>query len=185
MSRGSGLGFDLDLFGPVVEQADADVIEAEVLLDLAGDLAQHVNRIVAGNGGARNVVEEGELPRTALLFGEQARIFHRDRNLSGGGHQHVEIALLENEFAVGIHRDHDSGGLVAHENGSSNQAFGRTLRNVADSQTLARALQIRANQQRFAGADHVFGEGIAQFARALGQHAIVSHFKFEADLVAS
>ena len=108
VSGRSGFGFDFDFFGAVVEQADADVIEAEVLLNLAGDLAQHVHRIIAGDGGAGNVVEKGELPRTALLFGEQARILHRDRDLSGGRHQHVEVALLENEFAVGMHRDHDS-----------------------------------------------------------------------------
>jgi len=31
----------------VVEQADADVVEAEVLLNLSRDLAQHVDRIFA------------------------------------------------------------------------------------------------------------------------------------------
>jgi hypothetical protein len=49
VSGSSGLGLDLNLFGSVVEQTDADVIETEVLLNLPGDLAQHVNRIIAGN----------------------------------------------------------------------------------------------------------------------------------------
>ena len=35
MRRRAGFGFDLDLFGAVVEQADADVIEAEIFLNLA------------------------------------------------------------------------------------------------------------------------------------------------------
>ncbi len=62
MSRNPGLGLDLNLFGSVVEQADPDVIKAEVLLNLTGNLTQHVNRIVAGNRSARNIIQEGELP---------------------------------------------------------------------------------------------------------------------------
>ena len=180
----AGFRLDLDFLGPVVEQADADVVEAEILLDLAHDLAQHLHRIVAGNRGPRNVVEECELPRAPLLFREQARIFDGHRNLSGGGHQHFQIALLEDEFPVGIHRDHDSGGPVAQENRRGDQTLRRTLRNMRNAQPRARRFQIGADQQRLAGADHVFSERVAQFARALGQHAVVAHFEFEADLVA-
>ena len=60
--RGSGFRFDFDLLRTVIEQADADVIEAEVFLDLADNLAQHVDRIVAGNRRARDVIEERQLP---------------------------------------------------------------------------------------------------------------------------
>src|SRR5579863_1248704 len=74
----SGLSLDFYFFCAVVEQPDADVVEAEVLLNFSGDLAQHMHRIVARNGGAGNVVEEGELPGTALLLRKQARILHRD-----------------------------------------------------------------------------------------------------------
>ena len=35
----SGFGFDLNFFGRVIEHADADVVEIEVLLDLVDDLA--------------------------------------------------------------------------------------------------------------------------------------------------
>ena len=49
----------------------------------------------------RNIVEEGELAGTPLLFGKQAGIFDRDRNLPGSGTHDFEIALLEDIFAVG------------------------------------------------------------------------------------
>ena len=140
VSGSSGFSLDFNFFGAVVEQSDADVVEAEILLDLTHDLAQHMNGIIAGDGRARNVVEECELAGTALLFGKQAGIFDRDGDLSGSGDEHVQIALLENEFAVGIHRDHDSGRLVPHENRGSNQAFGGALRNMADAQSLPRVL---------------------------------------------
>ncbi len=68
--------------------------------------------------------------------------------------------------------------------GAAIRHFGGTLRNVRDAQILARVFQIGADEQRFAVADHVLGEGIPQFAGALGQHAIVSDLEFEADLLA-
>ena len=88
--RRTSFSLDLDFFGAVVEQADTDVIETEVLLNLADDLAQHMHRIVAGDGGAGNVIQEGQLAGTALLVGEQPRIFHGDRYLPGGRHQHIQ-----------------------------------------------------------------------------------------------
>ena len=184
MSRRARLRLDLDFFGSVVEQADADVVETEILLNLADDLAQHVDGVVAGDCSARNVVEEGQLPRTPLLLGKQARIFHGDRDLSGGGYQHVEIALFEDEFPVGMHRDHDSRRLVAQENRRSDQALGGTVRNMADAEILPRFLQIGADEQRLAVADHILGERVPQFTSALGKHAIVSDLEFEANLFA-
>ena len=44
VSGGSGFCFDFDFFGAVIEQADTDVIEAEILLDFSDDLAQHDGR---------------------------------------------------------------------------------------------------------------------------------------------
>src|SRR4051794_27817023 len=99
---------DLDFFHSVVQQPDSDVIEAEVLLNLTRDLAKHMDRVITGDGGARDIVEKSQLPRAALLFGEKPGIFNRDRNLSSSGDENVQIALLENEFAFRIHRDHDS-----------------------------------------------------------------------------
>src|ERR1700722_7424487 len=40
-------GFYLDFLGAVVEQSNADMIEAEVLLNLPHDLAEHLHWIVA------------------------------------------------------------------------------------------------------------------------------------------
>src|SRR5208283_1011481 len=34
MRRGAGLSLDLDFLGPIVEQADADVIESKILMNL-------------------------------------------------------------------------------------------------------------------------------------------------------
>ena len=47
-----------------------------------------------------------------------------------------------------------------------------------------RFLQAGAYQQRLPGADHIFGEGILQFAASLGQDTIILHFQLEADFVA-
>ena len=82
VSGSAGFSLDFDFFGAVVEQPDADVVEAEILLDLTHDLAQHMNRIVTRDGRTGNVVEECKLAGTPLLFGKQARIFDRDRHLS-------------------------------------------------------------------------------------------------------
>ena len=130
MRRHSRFRFDFDFLGAVVEQADADVIEAEILLNFSHDLAQHVHRIVAGDGGARNVIQEGKLARAPLLIGKQPRILYRDRDLSRRRSQHIQVALFENEFPVGIHRDHHARRLVAQENRRRNQALRRPLRNV-------------------------------------------------------
>ena len=70
VGRRSSFGLDLDFFGAVVEQADADVIETEILLNLCDDLGQHVHRIVAGDGGAGDVIQEGQLAGAALLVGK-------------------------------------------------------------------------------------------------------------------
>ena len=53
----SSLSFDFHFFGSVIEQPDANMVETEVLLNLIRDLAQHVARIVARDGGARETYE--------------------------------------------------------------------------------------------------------------------------------
>ena len=45
----AGLGLDLNLLGVVVDDADADVVEVEVALDLANDFRQHLFGVLAGN----------------------------------------------------------------------------------------------------------------------------------------
>ena len=50
------------------------------------------------------------------------------------------------------------------------------------SQAFARCLEIRADQQRFARADHVLSKCIADLSCALRQNAVIAHLDFEADL---
>ncbi len=128
---------------------------------------EHVYRIVAGNRSSRNVVQKCQLPGAPLFFSKQARILHCNRNLSRCRNQDIKIPLFEDELPVGIHRDHDSAGSVLHQDRCGDQALGGTLRDMRDSQTLARRLQVGADEQRFAGADYVLGESIANLSRAL------------------
>ena len=93
----------------VVENADADVIEAEILLDVADDVRQHLLGVFAGNRSLRNIVQESKLAGAPLLFGKQAGILHCDRNLSRGGLHHFQVALFEDVLALRVHRRHHSG----------------------------------------------------------------------------
>jgi len=167
----------------VLVEPDADVVEAEVLLDLARDLSQHVDGILAGNRRARHVVKKRQLPGTPLLFGEQPGIFHSHRNLAGCRHEHVKIALLENVFSFPVHRDHHARRLVPEKDGHCDQASRRMLRNVRDPETRAHPLQIGADDQRLPAVNHIFGERVFQFARPLGAHAVAFHFQFKVDAV--
>ena len=180
----AGFGFDLDFFGAVVEQADADMIEAEVLLDLADDLAQHVHRIIARNCRARNVVEEGKMPRAALLFGEQARILHRDRDLSGSRYQHIQIALLEHEFPVRMHRHHDSGRSCCR--GKSARRSGIWLA-AAERELMPSSCASSSRSDRMSRGSPVritYSVNALRSSRAaLGQHANVANFELEANFV--
>ena len=112
MGSRASLGPDFDFLGDVVENADADVVELESFLDLGHDVGQHLLGIFARDGRFRNAVEEAELPGTAQFLGEQARVFHRDRELAGSGLHDFEIALLENIFLLGVHGHDGTGGLV-------------------------------------------------------------------------
>ena len=183
VSGRSRFGLHFDFFGAVVEQADANVIETEILLNLSDDLAQHVHRIVARYGSARDVVQECELPGAALLIGKQSSILHGDRYLPRRRCQYVEIALLKNKFAVGIHRDHNPGGFIAHENRHRDQALRRAPRKMADAKIRSGCLQFGADQQGFAGSNHVLAKSISKFTSALGQNAIIPDFKFKVEFV--
>src|ERR1700686_2630054 len=79
VGRCSSFGLDLDFFGSLVEKADADVIKAEVLLNLCNNLTQHVHRIVAGNCGAGDVIEKSKLAGAALVLSKQTGVLHGDR----------------------------------------------------------------------------------------------------------
>ena len=112
MARRSRLGLDLNFFRAMIQQPDPDVVKGEVFLNFARDLPQHMYRVVTRNGHPGNIVEKCQLARAALLVREQPRIFHRHRYLSRRRDQHVQIALFEDVFFIGIHGDHDSRGPV-------------------------------------------------------------------------
>ena len=112
----SCLGFDLDIFGGVIHDADADVVVAEVLLDLAHDVGHHLFGVLARDRHFRNTVEKGEMPRAALLLGKQARILDRDSELTGCGLHDLEISSLELRFPLRAHRRHHSCRFATQEN---------------------------------------------------------------------
>ena len=146
LGRGSGLRLDLDVLGHIIENADADVIEAEVFLDFADNLGQHLLGIFAGDRGLGNVVQKGELPGATLLFRKEAGIFHRHRNLAGGGLHDIQVALLEQELSLRVESGHHAGGLSTQQNGSAAETFGRFPGNKTQSQAVAHLLQVRADQ---------------------------------------
>src|SRR5207237_10401152 len=70
---------DLYLFCEVIKNSDSDVIEAKIFLDMADDLGKHLFRIFARDGGFGDAVEKSKLAGAALFFGEEPRVFHRNR----------------------------------------------------------------------------------------------------------
>ena len=122
-------------FGSVIEKADADVVEAEILLNLSDDLSQHVDRVIAGNGGARNVVEECELAGAPLFLRRRdGHSRRRQRSLTGGsGNQNVQVTLFVHEFAFRVHGNHDACGFITQEDGCCAKAFGRIFRSISDA----------------------------------------------------
>src|SRR5581483_8052056 len=72
--RGSRFGANLDVFGYIVENSNANMVIAKILLDLRHDVGEHLGCIFAGNRGLRNIVEEPKLPGPALLFGKQSSV---------------------------------------------------------------------------------------------------------------
>src|SRR6184192_4295054 len=79
LCRNARLRPDLDLFCEVIKNSDSDVIEAKIFLDMADDLGKHLLGILARDGCLRDAVEKRKLAGAALFFGEEPRIFHRDR----------------------------------------------------------------------------------------------------------
>src|SRR5580698_5398280 len=72
----AGFGLDFDVFANVIENADTDVIEAEGFLDVTDNLQQHLFGVSTGDGSLGNIIEKCELAGTALLLGEEPRVFH-------------------------------------------------------------------------------------------------------------
>ena len=170
MCCGASLGPNLDLLGGVVENADTDVVELEILLNIAHDFSQHLLRIFAGDGGFRNIVQKGELPGPALFLRKQARVFDCNRNLSGGSLQHFQIALFEHILMTGTHRRNDACRSAIHQDGSSAERL--------------RRIKVRANEQRLPGAQNVFGKSVIGFALSAWKWTVLLDFEMKRDRIA-
>src|SRR4029077_19312460 len=121
----AGFGANLDLFGDVVENANADVVKVEVLLDFGNDVGQHLLGVFAGDGGLGDGVEEAQLLRAPLFFGEQAGVFDGHGELTCSRLHDIQVALLEHKLALGVQRHHNPGRFSAQQDGSSAETLGR------------------------------------------------------------
>ena len=180
--RCTGFRLNFDLLRTVIEQADADMIEAEILLDFSHDLAQHVNRVVARDCGAGNIVEKRQLPRAPLFFREGAHSPPQPIP-AGSGHQHVQVALLKTN-SRSVLMATITPPACPQQDGRGAKTLGGMLGAESNTQAGPRLLQVGAYQQWLSGPNHVFGEGVLQFASSLGQDTIILHFQLEADFVA-
>ncbi len=115
-NAGAGFRFDLDVFCGVIENADADMVEAERFLNFDHNFVEHLLGIFARNGGLRNIVEKRKMMGTSLLLGKETCIFDGDGNLSGGGLHDLEIPRFEEIFAIVAHRRHNTSGLIGQQN---------------------------------------------------------------------
>ena len=73
--RDAGFRLDFDVLANVVKNANADVVEAEVLLDMAHDLEQHLFRVFTRDRSLRDAVEKRELAGAALLLAQTTAHF--------------------------------------------------------------------------------------------------------------
>src|SRR5581483_4301477 len=131
-----------------------------------------------------NVIEESELSRAPLFLGEEPGILHGNRNLARRGLHDFQIALLEDEFAIGAHGHHDAGRFACQEDRSTTETLCRLPRHERDTQLFPGPLQVGANQERLACAEHVLRQAISGFAGTLRQHLSALQFQLEADFVA-
>ena len=138
----SRLGFDLDILGGIVHDADADVIVVEVLLDLAHDVGHHLFGVFAGDGHLRDVVEKRKMPGAALLLGKQARILDRHSQLTGDGLHDLKIPGHELRFPLRTQRGHHSHRFAAEKNRDGAERPGRLRRHEIDSELCPRLFQV-------------------------------------------
>src|ERR1700733_15075772 len=57
------------------------------------------------------------------------------------------------------------------------------LRLIGNAQPRPRCLQVRTDEQRLPGANHIFGEGVVEFSRALRKHSTIFYFQLETYLI--
>ena len=130
----SRLRFDLDILGGVVHDADADVIVAEILLDLAHDVSHHLFGVFARYRHFRNAVKKREMPGAALLLGKQARILDCYPQLTGCRLHDLKVPVQELRFPLRTQRRHHSYGFTAQKNRHGAERPGRPRRHEIHSQ---------------------------------------------------
>ena len=176
--------FDFDFLRAIVKQADADMIETKVLLDLSHDLAQHLHRVVAGDGSTGNVIEKRELAGTPLLVGKQPRILNCHRDLTRRRDQALpDRAVQTRAPAPGVIATMTPAGLLPNKIGAAT----KHLAGCSGICVTPNLLLIFSRSARINSGWPVvirFAECIFQLARSLGENAIALYFQLEANLVA-
>src|SRR5258708_38502622 len=117
MSSSSGFRANFNFFGCIVENADADVVELEILLNVSNDFCEHLLAVLAGDRRFGDIVKKGKLPGPTLLFAEEDGVLDGHGDLPGSGFQHIQIALLEYMLLPGAQGDHHSRGSSVHHDG--------------------------------------------------------------------
>jgi len=128
------------------------------------------------------LLREGQLAGTALLVGEQAGNSPLQTETCPAAVASTSKSLCsKDEFPVGMHRDHHTGGFFAHENRNGDQAFGGALGNMGN----ARFFRVVSRSDRISSGSPLritySVKGVSEFPTALGQYAAIPDFEIESD----
>ena len=80
--------------------------------------------------------------RAPLLFGEQAGILYRDRNLASRSPHDFQVARFESVLTLHAHGGHNASRFAAEQNRSSAEALGGSSGNKSHTQVFAGFLYI-------------------------------------------
>src|SRR5947208_5609296 len=82
---------------------------------------------------------------------------------------------------TGTHRRNDPCRSASDHDGSSTERFCGTLRNESHSQALARAVKVRADQQRLPSSENVFSKSIVSFALSPWKWTVLLELELKRD----
>ena len=176
----AGFGLNLKFFGGVIENGDADVIVGESVFDFGGDLGEHFFGIQRGDGVAGDVVDQRQLLRFLLLFGEEAGVFDGDGGFAGEHAQAIRRGLRRRRAPARCARPSRRSAWLYKIRGTAQ--IEPACRFGVETQARGFFGELLADQQRLGGADHVFGEMISRLAGSLGLALAVVDFDFKAQL---
>src|SRR4051794_36207060 len=137
---------DFDFLRSVIEHANPDMIEQEILLDLSHDLVQHLLRILAGDSGLRDAVEEAQVARAPLLFLKESCVLDSNRNLACRSLEQFNVSFAINLLVGVVEGGHDAHRLALHENRHTTERLRRTARNKRRSNPLPYLFHVTADQ---------------------------------------